>query len=94
VLSFQQDPTDLASAVPKLASIYKDASEWKLSDVFENDQYRGKVSMVYEYDMGDSWEHQMTFLGVEDRGVRSTFAPGSKADQILCLAGEVRLSPG
>lgn len=80
--------------MPERETTYKHASESKLSDVFENDQYRDKVNLVYEYDMGDSWKHQMTFLGVEDRGVRSNLAPGTNLDQILCLAGEVRLSPG
>ncbi len=34
-----------------------------LQEVYENPEYEGKVRITYEYDFGDSWEHDFCFLG-------------------------------
>ena len=39
------------------------ADEWKLCDIFDNEHYRGKVSVEYRDDFGDSWDHNVTFPG-------------------------------
>lgn len=49
----------------------------KLEDVFR----KGRTSFVYEYDMGDSWRHDITLLGnVEaEPGVKITCIGGARA---------------
>lgn len=63
------------------------------SDVLAHTELEGKVKpememgLVYEYDMGDGWTHQITLLGRADPGLnRSMGGPG--APPILCLGGE------
>ena len=46
-----------------------------------------QIRMVYEYDMGDAWEHQITLFGRADRGLHIALS-GSKAPKVLCLSGE------
>lgn len=75
---------------PEMAAKTRDATKFKLSDVFEDEQYRGKVDLLYQYDMGDSWDHRMTFLGVEAPGVRRAMTEGAKHSQAICIGGEVR----
>lgn len=52
LLTFMNDPQDMASAIHDRADTFKSASEWKLSDIFENSEYRSKTNLRYEYDMG------------------------------------------
>src|SRR3989304_5644609 len=52
----------------------RDYTEVKLEDVFTE----GRKSFLYEYDMGDSWRHDITLLGIVEG------APGEK---IACVTG-------
>ena len=36
----------------------------KLSDLYDNDDYHGKVSIAYAYAIEDEWEHKIRFLGL------------------------------
>ncbi|KAK4947521.1 hypothetical protein LTR10_013466 [Elasticomyces elasticus] len=88
LLTFVTDPEDRVSTHPWPEEDLKSASEWKLSDIFENDEYRSKVNLRYEYDFGDSWEHHITFLGIEDPGHRKALMPDAEYDIPVCFGGE------
>ena len=51
----------MQKAMPDRKDTFKDASKWRLCDIFEKDEYRDKVKLRYEYDFGDGWVHCMTF---------------------------------
>lgn len=70
---------------------------WTLADVFEKTEWDGKagrmgdgtVSLQYEYDMGDGWEHQILLFGRAQPGLHREF--GLKEDgrkRVLCLDGQ------
>ncbi|KIV83987.1 hypothetical protein PV11_05967 [Exophiala sideris] len=89
--TFMTDPEDMRSWAndgDKYNSRYQETSEWKLLDIFEGDGYRGNVNLIYEYDMGDGWEHEITFLGVEDPGLRKALMDGAEFNTPLCFSGE------
>ena len=56
-----------------------DEKTTKLSDVFEQDQYKNKA-LEYTYDFGDSWEHSVVLLGRAEESVSSNY--------IFCISGE------
>src|ERR1700760_4296571 len=66
LLYIENYPEMTKKSFPEVAEKFQDAKVWTLADVFENDDYRSKTNLSYEYAMGDSWEHQITFVGVED----------------------------
>ena len=75
----------------------QDENEWTLRDALEKKEWDGdnvaspaEIKLLYRYDMGDDWEHQINFLGRADRGLHSalTGLPGEKAQKVLCIAGE------
>ena len=41
----------------------EEEADWTLADVYEKPEWKDKVSLTYEYDMGDSWEHNICLLG-------------------------------
>jgi hypothetical protein len=45
------------------------ATEYSLKDVYDSDEYGDKIEVLYEYDMGDGWEHNILFLGKERSGL-------------------------
>jgi Plasmid pRiA4b ORF-3-like protein len=51
-----------------------DYSGVKLQDVFT----KGRKSFSYEYDLGDSWRHDITLLGTVE---------GAEGERIACVAG-------
>lgn len=65
----------------------QDETEWTLRDVFEKRDWDGQVLLTvdYEYDMGDGWEHQISMLGRADDDLGRTM--GSK-NGIFCISGE------
>jgi hypothetical protein len=68
------------------------AADYTLADVYDADQYRDKVEVLYEYDMGDGWEHDVLFLGKESAGLRNTISvPAQRFQEAICLGGEVRV---
>lgn len=65
----------------------KDESDYTLADILEKEEYKGKTTMTYEYDMGDGWEHEIFVLGRADDNLGK--ALGLKDRQrVLCIAGE------
>ena len=67
----------------------KAEAEFALTDVFENAKYRGKTTLTYEYDMGDSWKHDIYVLGRADDHLGNTLGLREDGDQrILCISGE------
>ncbi|KAI4212705.1 MAG: hypothetical protein LQ351_004596 [Letrouitia transgressa] len=62
---------------------------FKLSDVLEKEEWKGKVSITYEYDMGDGWQHDITVLGRADPSLHAMLGvPEDEEVKVLCLAGE------
>lgn len=67
---------------------YKLETDYKLSDIYEVEEYKGNVVINYEYDYGDGWEHQIVLLGKEDGAVRRLY--GVPDDMpAACIGGEV-----
>jgi hypothetical protein len=65
--------------------------DYTLADIWDKEPYKGNVQVNYEYDHGDSWEHDITFLGKADPGLRK--AMGIPLDDpVACLGGEVCIS--
>jgi hypothetical protein len=62
---------------------YQDSTSTRLSDLAP--QGRKKVSFIYEYDFGDSWEHEIEIEGVSD--------PAPDKRYPLCLEGENACPP-
>ncbi len=66
----------------------KKMSDYKLSDIYDGDEYRGKVAAVYTYDHGDTWEHDIAFLGRADPSLRKVMHIPDELE-VVCLGGEV-----
>jgi len=70
-------------------------TDYSLRDVYDREEYRDKIEVLYEYDMGDGWEHQVLFLGKESAGLRMAIAgpgrAGRRDGRAVCLGGEVCL---
>jgi hypothetical protein len=70
-------------------------TDYTLGDIYNSEQYRDKIEMLYEYDMGDGWEHEILFLGKESAALRMAIAgPEAAAQRVgraVCLGGEVCL---
>ncbi|KAI9684692.1 MAG: U3 small nucleolar RNA-associated protein [Trizodia sp. TS-e1964] len=74
ISEFDDHPTELDSLVT-------------LKEIFDSTEYKGKAVVVYEYDLGDSWEHEITFLGRADSSLkRSLNVPEDRL--AFCLGGE------
>ena len=65
-------------------------SEFTLADIYASEQYGGKAEVSYEYDLGDGWEHQITFLGRADPSLRKAMQIPDDME-VFCLGGEVRI---
>ena len=63
----------------------KDDSTVSLADVFENDTYKGRTNITYEYDMGDDWDHEIILLGRADAALGKRMGI---EQEIVCVAGE------
>lgn len=57
--------------------------DYKLGDIFDGEEYKGKVELTYEYDMGDGWMHLIYFLGRMDPLVKRTV--GVPEDVEVCF---------
>jgi hypothetical protein len=68
-------------------------TDYSLKDVYDNEEYRDNIEVLYQYDMGDGWEHEILFLGKESDGLRVAIAGSAAAAQrvgrAVCLGGEV-----
>ena len=74
----------------------QDEGNWTLADVFEKTEWAngkkgklgdGTLTLQYEYDMGDSWEHEIMLLGRAQPGLHRSFGLQSEAN-VLCLDGQ------
>jgi hypothetical protein len=79
----------MRSCFPEEAGRFKDATNSKLSDVFGNDDFRGKVDINYEYDHGDSRDHQIVVMGAEMEGFRTAITGTVEREFRTLLRGEV-----
>ncbi len=69
---------------------------WTLRDVFERKEWEtedgskitGQIHVRYEYDMGDSWDHQIVLLGRAEKGLHNVLGGGEDTPRILCIGGE------
>lgn len=73
----------------------KRLDEVTLRDVFDTDEYHeGKTKLHWAYDFGDGWDHELHFMGVEDRALHATMGgiprDGGTATGLVarCLGGE------
>lgn len=80
---------EIKDAFPEPEKIKK-VSDYTLADIYDGEQYRGKVEVSYEYDHGDSWEHQIVFLGHADPTLRQAMGIPDEME-VVCLGGEVRI---
>ena len=90
VLSLLYDD-DMASSYPDPEKIKKEA-DYTLADIYGSEEYGGKVEVSYEYDHGDSWDHQIAFLGRADPSMRRAMSIPDDM-QVVCLGGDVRIHP-
>lgn len=77
---------EIKDAFPEPEKIKK-VSDYTLADIYDGEQYRGKVEVSYEYDHGDSWEHQIVFLGHADPTLRQAMGIPDEME-VVCLGGE------
>ena len=63
-------------------------SNFSLADILENEEYKGKTTLTYEYDMGDSWQHQIYLLGRADEHLGKAIGVNKFDQQIACIGGE------
>lgn len=70
---------------PEEGEEMKADSTVSLADVFENDPYKGRTTMMYEYDMGDGWEHEIILLGRADAALGKRMGI---EQEIVCVDGQ------
>ncbi|KAL8704699.1 MAG: hypothetical protein Q9201_002161 [Fulgogasparrea decipioides] len=63
-------------------------TEYTLADILENAEYKGKTRLMYEYDMGDGWNHQIIPLGRADENMGKAMGLNEFNQRIACIAGE------
>ena len=76
---------DLADSMPD-PERYRLEHDYTLADILEHPEYKGKTYLTYEYDHGDSWEHEIIVLGRADPALRN--ALGGVPHKAFCVAGE------
>ncbi|RYP91577.1 hypothetical protein DL770_002291 [Monosporascus sp. CRB-9-2] len=65
--------------------------DFTLRDIFDNAEYAGNEKIIWEYDLGVSWEHE---IRLERREVRRLGEPGSASRApVVCLSGRGRPMP-
>lgn len=94
VLQLQSHPDDFGTGIWPAP---QQEADWTLKDVYEKKDWKdedgklveadGPLQLRYEYDMGDSWEHQITLLGRADQQLHESIG-GPGAPRGLCLSGE------
>ena len=58
-----------------------------LADVYEKPEWKDRVAIEYEYDLGDGWEHRLSLLGRANPGMNAQFGAPSDV-KVICLAGQ------
>jgi hypothetical protein len=61
-----EDATDMISGDVWISN------EHKFRELYQNEQYAGKIQLVYEYDHAECWEHNITFLDKADPVFRAS----------------------
>lgn len=64
-------------------------ADFTLKDIYDGEKYKEKVEIAWEYDHGDSWLHEVAFLGRADPSLRKGMNIPDEL-QVICLGGEVR----
>jgi len=65
----------------------RNEKDWALADFYDGEVYPDGVDVSYEYDLGDSWDHSIDFLGRANRNLRRTAGIPSGV-KVACLGGE------
>jgi hypothetical protein len=86
VLTLLDDDDDMAFASLDPEKIKKD-TDYTLSYIYDGEEYNGKVQVSSEYDHGDSWNHDIVFLGRADSSMRRQMHIPDEL-QAVCLGGE------
>lgn len=58
-----------------------------LQEVYEDPSFEGKPRVVYNYDFGDGWEHDLTLIGRETPGSRALLSI-PEGVKVFCMSGE------
>lgn len=68
----------------------EEEAKYSLADVYEKEEWKGKkLTLTYEYDMGDSWEHDIIFLGRADGTLGNTMSINESSGQrMVVITGE------
>jgi hypothetical protein len=77
---------DIKDAYPDPEKIKKD-SFYTLIDIYDSEEYKGKVEVSYKYDHSDSWDYTIVFLGRTDLSMwKQIYIPDKLL--VVCLRGE------
>ncbi len=83
-LSIYQNESDLLDDLEEDSKAETDVT---LADVYEKPEWKDKAEIEYEYDHGDSWNHQLALLGRATPGTNAQF--GAPRDvKVLCMGGQ------
>ena len=66
----------------------REGKDTTLADIYDGDEFKGKAEILYQYDHGDGWEHQISFLGRADPMLRKSMMIPEDME-VVCLGGEV-----
>ena len=58
-----------------------------LRDAYEDPEFSGKAGVVYNYDFGDGWKHELDLVGRDVPGSKARLSI-SENTTVYCLAGE------
>lgn len=86
VLYLQTNAED--SALSGLDVEVKEEAKYSLADILDKAEYKGRTRLTYEYDMGDSWEHQICVLGRADDHLGKTLGVNEFNQKLICVTGE------
>jgi hypothetical protein len=87
-MSFTLQPSDTLDSDTGFDE--RDEEEYTLADLYDSETYPDGVVVSYTYDLGDSWEHSIEFLGRADSNLRRAAKIPSEL-KVACLGGEVCL---
>ena len=68
----------------------EEEAKYSLADVYEKEEWKDKkLTMVYEYDMGDGWVHEIMLLGRADQHLGDALSINETSGQrIVVISGE------
>ena len=86
-LAYVQLDSEEFEGMPGNGTPTLDAIEVKLEDTYEDPKYKDKISTMYEYDMGDSWEHNIALIGHTTAGTKAQLGVPDEVN-VFCLGGQ------